>query len=304
MKPAGLSLFFLLGPLFGQAPSVVTSVGYSTPQAVAVAPGQIVTLFAHTKTKLAQPIVAGGDTLPATLGGFSVSRAATFSTVAIPMPILSVAPVETCAAVVPVICIGSTAITVQIPFELVPNVERSRLPENFATLTISDNGDSGEPIALHPVSDRIHILNSCDAALNPQSGPCRPVFLHADGSLVSWDNPAAAGESLTVQAYGLGYADSQVATGSPSPSPALSVSGVSMDYRYGADAVVTRPGAQAGTLSAQLVPGSVGLYQLTFVAPAMPDGAGECSATANNLTVVIGRGASYDGAALCVQNRQ
>jgi hypothetical protein len=81
-------------------------------------------------------IAPAGSTLPNTLGGFSVSLSETFSTLAIPVPILSVAPVETCSAVVPEICIGSTAITVEIPFELIPNVQRSRRPENFAALTV------------------------------------------------------------------------------------------------------------------------------------------------------------------------
>ena len=145
MKSAGLTGFlFLLGPLFGQIPSVVTSLGYSNPKPVPVAPGQVITLFARTQTQLTQPIVADGSPLP-DLGGFSVSLSQTYSHDSISVPILSVAPVNSCAAVVPAACAASTAITVQIPFELVPNVERSRLPANFATLTISDGGSPGEP---------------------------------------------------------------------------------------------------------------------------------------------------------------
>jgi len=304
MKAAGLGLLLFLSPLFGQTPSVVTSVGYSNPAPVAVAPGQVITLFAYTKTKLAQPIVATGSPLPATLGGFSVSLSQTFSTDAIPVPILSVAPAQTCSAVVPEACTAYTAITVEVPFELVPNVQRSRLPENSATLTISDNGDSGEPIALQPVSDRIHILDACDTPLNPQSGPCGPVFQHADGSLVSACKPAMAGETISLEAYGLGYADSRVLTGILSPSPAVSVSGVAIDFRFGADPAVTRPDTNASTLSAQLVPGSVGLYQLAFTVPTPPDGTADCSAVTTNLTVVIARGASFHGAGLCVATGQ
>jgi uncharacterized protein (TIGR03437 family) len=290
MKVAGLSLLLFLSPVFAQTPSVVTSMGYSNPAPVAVAPGQVITLFAYTKTKLEKSIAASGTTLPTTLGGFSVSLSQTFSKAAIPVPILSVTPVQT-----------YTAISVEIPFELVPNAPRSRLPENSATLTISDNGDIGEPIALHPVSDRIHIVDSCDTPLNAQSGPCGPVFQHSDGSLVSAENPAVRGETITLQAYGLGYADSQVATGAFSPSPAVSVSDVSMDFRFGTDPAVTRPDANATTLAAQLVPGTVGLYQMAFTVPALPDGTAACSAVTNNLTVVIARGASFHGASLCVR---
>jgi uncharacterized protein (TIGR03437 family) len=282
---------------------VVTSVGYSNPAPVAVAPGQVITLFAYTKTRLAQSIIATGATLPTTLGGFAVSLSQTFSTSAIPVPILSVTPAQTCSAVVPEVCTAYTAISVEIPFELVPNVPRSRLPENSATLTISDNGAAGEPIALHPVSDRIHIVDSCDTPLNPQSVPCSPVFQHADGSLVSAETPAQPGETIVVQTYGLGYADSRIVTGAPSPSPAVSVSGLSIDFRFGTDPAVTRPDANATSVSAQLVPGLVGLYQLAFTVPPLPDGTAACSAVTNNLTVVIARGASFHGASLCVQRQ-
>jgi uncharacterized protein (TIGR03437 family) len=308
MKSVGLlaGFFFLLGPLLGQAPSIVTSLGYSNPKPVRVAPGQVITLFAHTQTVLTQPIVTDNSTWPVTLGGFSVSLTQTFSHDPVPVPIFSVTPVESCAAVVPTtVCTGSTAITVQIPFELVPNgAVSSRVPANFALLTISDGNAPGQPIALDAVGDQIHILNSCDIPLNPQSGPCLPVFMHADGSIVSSASPATAGESITLQAYGLGYADSQVVTGVPSPSPAPNVPGLAIDFRFGTDAAVTRPGSNASTLPAQLVPGSIGLYRLTFPAPALPAGTPACSAVTNNLTVVIGRSSSFDAASLCLQNQQ
>jgi hypothetical protein len=71
MKSAGLlaGLFFSLGPLLSQTPSVVTSLGYSNPKPVRVAPGQVITLFARTQTILTQPIVTDNSTWPVTLGG-------------------------------------------------------------------------------------------------------------------------------------------------------------------------------------------------------------------------------------------
>jgi len=308
MKLVGLlaGFFFSLDTLLSQTPSVVTSLGYSNPKPVRVAPGQVITLFARTQTILTQSVVADGSTWPVTLGGFSVSLTQTFSHDPVSVPIFSVVPVESCAAVAPTtVCSGLTAITVQIPFELVPNGPvSSRVPANFALLTISDSNAPGQPIALDAVGDQIHILNSCDIPLNPQSGPCLPVFLHADGSIVSSASPAIVGESITLQAYGLGYADTQVVTGVPSPSPAPNVSGLAIDFRFGTDAAATRPGSSAPTFPAQLVPGSIGLYRLTFPAPALPAGTPACSAVTNNLTVVIGRSSSFDGASLCLQNQQ
>jgi uncharacterized protein (TIGR03437 family) len=308
MKLAVFSLVsWLINPVFGQVPAIVTSMGYSAPAPTPVAPGQVVTLFVHTKTKLAQPIVADTSAPAFTLGGFKVSLAETFSTPgSVSVPILSAAPIERCSGVVPALqalCTYYTAITVQIPFELVPNVPGSRLPENFAALTVSDNSDSGEPIALSPVSDQIHILNSCDTPLNPRSGPCGPVLLHSDGSLVSTGNPAMVGESITMQAYGLGYADSPVTTGMPSPSPAAAVSGVSIGFIFDGSAAKFPP-ANAPAVAAQLVPGSVGLYRMTFVVPGLPDGTAACTPNTTNLTVVVGRGVSFDGAGLCAVNAQ
>ena len=302
MKPAGLGfLVAFLSSVFAQTPSIITSVGYSSPSPVAVAPGQVITLFARTKTTLTQPVVASSSTLPTTLGGFSVALTQTFSSDPIAVPIFSAAPVVACTEVAPSVCTTSTAISIQIPFELGANVQGAHLPENFAALTVTDNGDIGEPIGLNPVSAQIHILNSCDTPLNPQSGPCNTIFQHADGSLVSAANPAAAGETITLQAYGLGLGDSRIPTGMPSPSPAVSVSGVAVDFRFGTDIAITTPGPNASTLAAQFVPGSVGLYQLAFTVPMAPAGTPGCSAITNNLTVVIGRGNSFDGASLCMQ---
>ena len=304
MKPAGVALVFLIAPLFGQSPSVVASFGYTTPRPVTVAPGQVITLFARTGTTLIQALVADVSSLPITLGGFSVALSQTFSTDSIALPILSAAPVQTCTGVQPLICANFTAITVQIPFELVPNAASSRQPENFAFVTVSDGGNAGEPVAIAPVSEQIHIVNTCDTSVNPPVEPCAPMFLHGDGTVVTSKKPAAPGETITLRAYGMGFGDSPVATGQPAPSPAVAVSGVTAEFRFGADVVVSRPAADAASLAVQFAPGAVGLYQASFTVPAIPDGTADCTATAGNLTVVIARGKSFDGAAFCVTNPQ
>ncbi len=300
MKPAGVGLLFVLHSLFAQTPNIL-NIGYSVPEPVRVAPGQVITLFARTQTPPATPLTASGATLPTTLGGFAVALTQTFSQDPIPVPLLAVAPAQTCSSINSQNCTTYTAITIQVPFELVPNVEGSRLPENFAQLTISDNGTAGAPTALTPVTDSIHIINSCDTALTPKSGPCNAMFLHSDGSTVTTKRPANPGETITAQAYGLGSADSKVATGAQSPSPAVGVSGVMMALRYGANLAITSPDTDGTAVSAQLVPGTVGLYQLSFQIPPLPDGAPECGAATSNFTLVIGRGVSFDGAGLCVK---
>ncbi len=299
MKAAVVGLMFGMCPLFGQAPGTIASIGYRAPNAVVAAPGQVVTLFTRTQTRPAQAIVATGATLPTTLGGFSVALSQTFSENAIAVPLLSVAPAQTCHKISGT-CTEYTAITVQIPFELIPNGKGSRLPENLAELTVTDNGVKGESIGLSPVTDSIHILNSCDASLNPESGPCLPMLVHADGNMVTSKNPANPGEMISLRAYGLGHADSRVASGEQSPSPAVAVSGVVLDLRFGRTTAIMPPGADAASVAAQLVPGAVGLYQLAFQVPAIPDSAPECTATEPNFRVMIGRGVSYDAAGICV----
>jgi uncharacterized protein (TIGR03437 family) len=300
MKAAALGLLVTLGSLAAQTPSLVTAVGYAAPEPVEVAPGQVITLFVRTPTRLAQPIVASGAPLPVLLGGFSVLLSQALSSSPTAVPILSVRPVERCSAVAPAVCTSLTAISVQIPFELIPNVDGSRLPENSATLTVSDGSASGEPMLLRPVTDRIHVVNSCDLPLDSQASPCGPVVKHADGSLVSAAKPAVAGETITLEAYGLGFGSTRVVSGAAAPSPAVNVEGVAIDFRYGLEAAATRPGASAATVSATLAPGAVGLYRLSFTAPAAPAGLAACSATAANAAVVVGRAASFDGAPLCL----
>lgn len=285
---AGLVFLVFAGVLAAQTPSLVTSVGYTTPEPVAVAPGQVITVFARTKTKLAGPLTASGSPLPGTLGGFTVQLEQTFSNGPVAVPILSARPID-----------NYTAISVQIPFELVANVEGSRQPENVASLRVVDNGESGEATPLRPVSAQIHILNSCDTPLNPAGGPCLPLVRHADGTAVGAAKPAVAGETITLLAYGLGLADSRVASGTTATSPAA-VAGVTIDFRYGTNATVARPGASAASATAELAEGMVGVYRVSFPAPAAPAGTPACSAITSNASVTIGRAASFDGVGLCL----
>jgi len=53
--------------------------------------------------------------------------------------------------------------------------------------------------------------------------------------------------------------------------------------------------------SAQLRAGAVGIYEVTFTAPSLPDGTPACSnSVRSNLTIEIGRATSYDGVGICM----
>jgi uncharacterized protein (TIGR03437 family) len=83
--------------------------------------------------------------------------------------------------------------------------------------------------------------------------------VHADGSLVTADQPAAAGETVVVYASGLGAVDTAIATGASAPPRKLV-------HTLQTPAVTV--GAQQGNVVfSGLSPGTVGLYQINVVMP-------------------------------------
>lgn len=295
MKAAMLAVLAGAAALFGQGGTVVAGIGYSSPSPIAVAPGQIVTIFVRSRQTLAGPIRSTGTPAPRALGPFSVTLAQTIEPRTLVVPLLSAAPVSSCGYPAPLTCVAMTALTIQVPFELLPNAPSSRLPENFASFSVSEDGVLSEPIAVHPVSDRIHIVNSCDGTQTQAAGLCAADIRHADGTAVTPEKPAAAGETLTVFAYGLGRGVSAVPTGDAAPTPPVGVPDVTADLRYDAS---TPPAANSVT--AEFVPGAVGLYRTSVQVPAVAAGAKACSATSGNLTLTLRRGQSADSAEFCV----
>ncbi len=240
--------------------NVITAVGYAPPRPVRVAPGQVVTLFLRAgNIQLDAPVSSTSLPLPLNLAGFSVGMKQTFSNGnSLAVPVMAVAPVQNCSAVVP-------------------------------------------PVSLEAVPDRVHILNSCDST-EPPTGICLPAIFHPDGTAVTLQSPAHAGERVSLQAYGLGRPVSLPVTGAASPALALSVPGTKVYFRFGTDTRPARSGTPVDPDSSILAPGSVGVYQVNFLVPPLPDGLAGCTLdTPSNLTVSIGRGSSFDGAGICVQ---
>ena len=86
----------------------------------------------------------------------------------------------------------------------------------------------------------------------------------ATGALVNVDNPAVADEVLTLFAAGLGATSPAVPSGVPAPSAPLAVPVAQVT-------VVMRDSGARVTFSG-LAPGSVGLYQVSFMVPDGPSG--------------------------------
>jgi uncharacterized protein (TIGR03437 family) len=294
--------------------------GYTAPAPVSVAAGQIATFYV-TGTQLALVNTPPGTPPTVTLqqNGVNVTTA----------PIQSVRVLSQCpdATSIQISTCGSlTAITVQIPYELVPYCPLCAKPV-YATpplLTISQNGQALTSIVLNPLADEVHVLTACDIALGPPTPqqpnltglPCSPLVTHASGALVSSGNPASVGETLTVWAFGLGQTNPAATTGQAAIS-APTLQTFDLDYNYSINALPTKPFAgepdriPLHPLFSGLTPGYVGLYQVNFTVPPEPaNGIEQCSqlgsvalggsSVQSNFTVSIGGQFSFDGAGICV----
>jgi len=316
--------------LLAQTNSPVAA-GYTAPAPVSVAPGQILTFFLDGLDGLvSKPVRAPSGALPNSLAGISVTLRQGSDH---PVPMLEVRPVSTCPSggiASPASCAGLIAVTVQIPYELVPLCPlclRPTLPP--AQLFVTANGTSGTAIELNALADQVHILTACDVVLqqfgtspllNTSGLPCAPVVTHADGSLVTAASPASVGETLVAWAVGLGQTNPAASTGQPATSAAPAIQTFSMNFNYEVNALPTRPFTGRPDVRppqpayAGIAPGFPGLYVIDFtVPPEPPNGTPRCAlpgtfgvganVAQSNLTVSFGGGFSFDGAGICVATR-
>jgi uncharacterized protein (TIGR03437 family) len=290
----------------GQGANTIVSAGYLYPGPTFVAPGQVITIFASgVGAGLTQPVVAGAGKLPTALAGISVTLVQSTN---VPVPTLSLVP-EVLAPNFGV----KTAITIQIPYEL--EMLTLGLGPGPPSLFVTENGASGNWSGLFPQTDQVHILTTCDIAIGGSGlARCPWEVTHADGQLVSTDNPAVDGEELVAYATGLGATNPAARTGQAATQPAPAAGTFRLSFNFQADALPAAPQQGSGNLSAPLfaglVPGFAGLYQINFVVPAVPAGLPACAGQGlnlvntnlvnTNMTVSIGGATSFDGAELCV----
>ena len=298
-----LAVSSVLFPLAGRAQTTVIGAGYTTPQPLNASPGLLITIFAVVSGKQPADPVTASAPLPTSLGGFSVLLRQTFID-PLPIPILSVSDTQSCSSVTPIQCFVVSQITVQIPYELMPNIPHVSLPQNFARLEINYNDSQTSSLFLNPIPDSIHVLNSCDVAsgLN-QTTNCAPVVTHSDGTLVTAANPAQAGETVTMSLVGMGQPAGTVVTGAAAPEATPTLDGVQIGYdaRVNASPSMLLPTSLFSLGTAQLRPGAVGIYDAPFLVPALPPGVAACSSgVLSNLTVNIVRMTSFAGVGICV----
>jgi uncharacterized protein (TIGR03437 family) len=181
------------------------------------------------------------------------------------------------------------------------------------------SGEKSSYFGAQVLADQVHIVTACDALFSPtpiaqNSGgiPCAPMITHADGSQVSVNNPAVAGEELVAYATGLGQTNPPLTTGQPAAASSPTVVTVNLDFNYRPNALGTRPLPSASVpLFAGATQGYIGLYQINFIVPPTPAGLQPCAYAGvtpdvvtgvfSNLTVSVGSIFSFDGAGICVQ---
>ena len=309
-----------------------TGSGYVAAAPVSVAPGQIATFFAAGfGSALPGVVSAPPGALPIILSGINVTLQQ--GGVSTPVPIQSERPISMCpdaSASSQASCSTITAVTVQIPYELVtpcPLCERP-ISASPATLVIGQSLQTGTAIELNPVGDEVHVLTACDIALAQSSAPppvnltglpCAPMVTHADGSLVSAANPASVGEEVVAWVFGLGQTNPAATTGQVAKA-APTAETFYLDFNYQVNALPAKPFTgepdvkPPQPLFAGLAPGFVGLYQVNFIVPQQPpNGTPRCTAPGtaaaganiaqSNFTVSIGGQFSFDGAGICVSTQ-
>jgi uncharacterized protein (TIGR03437 family) len=279
----------------------VAGFGYRQPaNAITAAPGQfmIVSVLGIT-TRIPNPIVPPITSGPApAVQGITVGFVQGPVTVQVQIWEVQQSPCPASGA-----CSPATTLTMQIPYELNPDSSTQ------AVLEVQENGAPVTNIVLNPVTDSVHVLNTCDQTglfLSLASGLpadfCVPMVMHAQGPLVSMSASAKPGETLVVWAYGLGAIDHPMPEDCCSSVDQLPLAvqpfNVSLTYADAGRFLLRR--------LAQVVPDYVGmvgsgLYQVHFVVPAVPSDISPCSGTSGNLTVQVSGPNSADAAQLCMQ---
>ncbi len=313
------ALALLLSQALAAQNNTIVGAGYGSPVPLYAAPGQVLTLFVHGVAKsLNQTVRAPNGVWPTSLAGITVTL---IQDTRIPVPILEVRPISTCGPPFPleVACGALTAITVQIPYELIPLCPLCLRPVGPSPeLLVTENGQDGVAIGITPLADQVHVLTSCDILLQPDPPsvnltglPCPPMVIHGDGQLVSAANPAKPGEQLAAYAVGLGPTNPPARAGQPAPAPLHAVQAMALDYNFHINALPAKPAeGSAVPLFTGLTPTYPGLYQINFVVPPIPDGTRNCAdpgtfvpqanVIRSNLTVSFGGAYSFDGAGICV----
>jgi len=300
-------LAFSMSLCWAQGPSIVGA-GFSNPYPVAVAPGQLITLFVEPGPgyNASAPLPSIG----AVFWNGSASEA---------MPIVEANQTNGgCNAPPSAGCTNLLAVTVQVPFDapIAPSpVTDIAIPPSSVAVTMG--GIQTSYFGVQVLQDHVHFVTLCDAIAPPLlpgsfgRSPCPPIVSHANGTSVSQTSPAVAGEELVAYVTGLGQTNPLLTTGQPAAQSSPTVATFHLDFSYRPNALATWPlSASAVALFSGATKGFIGLYQINFIVPPATQGLAACASAGvtpdvaneifSNLTVSVGSIFSFDGAGICV----
>jgi uncharacterized protein (TIGR03437 family) len=203
------------------------------------------------------------------------------------------------------------AITVQVPYEA-EELRRASTPSRVIEPYIAVSEGVGVSVwtRVSLSSYSAHLLSNCEYPI--RTNPCTyfgPVVTHTDGSFVTSDRPARAGEVIVIYALGLGMTVPPVPTGAAAPSP-----GPATVERFGVRFTVLRANeTDVSVLSARdvqsefsgLVSGLVGLNQINVRVPTalslLSEGS-PCGLAGASVGLQAGRANSFNSnrVAICV----
>ena len=202
-------------------PTGIVNAGSLAPFTAGIAPGEYVTVFG---TNLAPGIAVNGSIpAPTTLNGVQVF-------------------VNGVAA--PVTYVNPNQVTFLIPFATQP----------IAAIKVVNNGVSSNKVTSYMTQ------TSPGAFTIPANGISAGAMVHLNGTLVSEDSPAQAGEILELYVGGLGSVTPAISDGAPG--------GITQFNQTSNQIRVYMDGQQATVGYAGLAPGEIGVYQLNVTVPA------------------------------------
>ncbi|HLK62558.1 MAG TPA: hypothetical protein VKU19_03905 [Bryobacteraceae bacterium] len=312
--PRVLALFFGSAAILAAQSNnsvMLAGFGYAPPtSAVTVAPGQILTVSVYgiraIDPALATPSPATTQPYPPiSIDGIIVTLQQAGQAQRIAVPIYGIRQ-NSCSSM-DTNCRVVSTFTLAIPQSLQTPADGS----NPAALSISDQGTLLAGIPVHPVTDSIHVINSCDqtpiyvgvfSEVAGIPGGCTALVQHLDGRLVTDRLPAKLGETITIWAYGLGAVDPATVTHFGQTAP---VQNVTLSFNVHANAPAIRPLLSDDVthpITSVLVVAQ-GLYQLNIVvAPYLQGPFVPCDElhVQSNLTITLSGAASMDAAPICV----
>lgn len=330
MKWPLVFLIATLCPLFAQSVALPVAIGYTEPAPFQASPGQVATIFlddvafgADGQFRSGQ---AGTGALPQSLAGISV-RITQLDGTELQAPLIAVQQKRLCG--LSGLEAGDagcllTLVKAQIPFELpadlVAGDQKNYTLPLPATISVDVDGRRGRGFPLQPLPDNGHVLTTCDASWDTStSSVCDRQLYHSDGSVVTRDAPAKAGETTSVLFYGLGRTDPMAATGQPSPdgtvltdwipgSPRVTLGMVTnfVNVLSSTPRTAFNPEAANATAlpitAASLVSGQIGIYKVSFTLPTPMDPIIPCDGDVrSNSLLLVTTSQGVEGIGLCLQ---